>query len=512
MNEVPESPMDLYPKLGYKTWLNNQRESIQKVTDAFDEGYRIVATNAPTATGKTLLGYGAFKMQDKGNSTMLYTCTTKFLQKQVLRDFGVVGVHNVKGKENYVCQLDKRNCEHCTIFCDYKKAFDNFQYRKYVLTNSAYFLSINFYRKNPIYKEFVVLDEADLLHNNIINLLAITVPRFFMNMCGIDPTYIQTDKPKEFVGILQDCIDRHHAMVAKDKRLKHLLGIKKKLYWVNDFTYKVIQNQNTIRVMPIFGNIRFWTKYAQRFLLMSATMSREYMERELGFKPDEYKFIDIDSNIPVERRPIYNLPVGNMRFSKQLDLIKKNITLITYIVNKSNKVIIHTVSKQLARHVFTLLRGNMVNKKMYLAFGVHGKEITTKFVEASSGILISPSAERGLDDVKIDTVIILKLGRSAIEGIGFVRMCADRTYYELSALYRVIQMAGRACRSPTDYGETYILDTRFMKNMSKYYKSIPDWFMDALITDGKQVKEALFNDRTKLTQRGLSSDVEETEK
>jgi len=487
--------------------LNNQRESIQKVTDAFDEGYRIVAVNAPTATGKTLLGYGAFAMQN--SSSMLYTCTTKFLQKQVLRDFKVVGVHNVKGKDNYKCVMAKRDCEHCVVFCDYKKAFDNFQYRKYVLTNTAYFLSINFYRKSPIYKDFVVLDEADLLHNNIINLLTITVPRFFINMCGVDPAYIMSDKPKEFIGILNDCIDRHRPMVGRDKRLKHLLGITKKTYWVNNFTYKVVQNRNVIKVMPIFGNIRFWTKYAQRFLLMSATMSREYMERELGFKSDEYKFIDIESNIPIKQRPIYVLPIGNMRYSKQMDLIDDYVSLLIQIVNRKNKIIIHTVSKELARHIFTLLRENGVNKKMYLSFGLKGKEITTKFVESDTGILISPSAERGLDDVTIDTVIILKLGRSAIDGIGFVRMCADRKYYELSALYRVIQMAGRACRKPDDYGEAYVLDSRFMKNLGKYYESIPNWFMDAIITDMDKLKEALNGDKP--TQRGLQITVETTE-
>ncbi len=507
--EVPESPMDLYPKLGYKTWLNNQRESIQQVTDAFDKGYRVVAVNAPTATGKTLMGYGSFAMQDSGSSSMLYTCTTKFLQRQVLRDFKVVGVHNVKGKQNYVCKTGNRDCDNCVVFCDYKKAFDNFKNRKYVLTNSAYFLSINFYRKTPIYKDFVVLDEADLLHNNIINLLAITVPRFFINMCGIDPAFIQSDKPKEFIGILEDCVKMHYAMVAKDKRLKHLLGIKKKTYWVNDVTYKVIQNRNVIKVMPIFGNIRFWTKYAQRFLLMSATLSKEYMERELGFKPDEYEFIDLPSNIPIKQRPVYVLPIGNMRYSKQMENIDKYVSLLTQIVNRKNKIVIHTVSKEMAKHIYQLLRSHDINKKIYLAFGKTGKEITTKFVEDDTGILISPSAERGLDDVQIDTVIILKLGRSAIDGIGFVRMCADHKYYELSALYRVIQMAGRACRKKDDYGETYILDTRFMNTLVKYYKSVPDWFQDAIITDIEKLKEVLSNDKP--TQRGLSSITEKVE-
>lgn len=489
--EVPESPMDLFPKLGYKMWLDNQRESIQKVTDAFDEGYRIVAVNAPTATGKTLMGYGSFAMQDTGKSSMLYTCTTKFLQRQVMRDFGVVGVHNVKGKDNYKCALPKRDCGTCVVYCDYKKAKNNFSEKKYVLTNFAYFLSTNFYRRYPIYKDFVVLDEADLLHNNIISMLTITVPRFFISLCGVNPAFIKNDKPKEFIGILEECIKGHYAMVAKDKRLMHLLGIKKKLYWVNNFTYKVVQTKNTIRVMPIFGNVRFWTKYAKRFLLMSATLSREYMERELGFKPDQYKFIDIKSNIPPSRRPVFIVPVGDMRYSKQMENLEKYIYLLVKIVNHKNKILIHTVSKQLAKYIYGLLRKQKINKKIYLAFGKLGKEITTKFVEADSGILISPSAERGLDDVKIDTVIILKLGRSAIEGIGFVRMCADRDYYELSALHRVIQMAGRACRKPEDYGETYIFDTRFMKSLGKYYKNVPNWFIDAIITDMNILKEIL---------------------
>lgn len=90
-NDLPLNP-DLFPTYRPSQWV-----AIQEVVDAFQSGYKVVFLSAPTGAGKTLVAESVRRvLGEKG----IYTCTTKVLQDQVMRDFGGFA-KLLKGRGNY---------------------------------------------------------------------------------------------------------------------------------------------------------------------------------------------------------------------------------------------------------------------------------------------------------------------------------------------------------------------------------------------------------------------------
>lgn len=406
-----------------------------------------------------------------------YACYTKNLQRQVLRDFPFALY--VVGKENYMCpkigrkfRYELAECRNCIYFCDWKKVKAMFETRDWIVTNFAYLFSNIIFTKKRYRFGIFTFDEADVLHNALINALTVKLPRTMRKYGDLSTIDGIIDACKE--GLYRMKYDKSTKEVLKEAipKLKLLKYIER---------YVKIYNDNYVTVVkPIFPKVRVWTKHINKTLFMSATIDKEYLNKEFGFKEDELYYIEMKSNISPDRRPVYYFPLSRMDYSKQKDYVNSLAKFFAHIAGKHKKVIVHTVSKEMANEIFSKFIKYAKGRKLFLAYGKRRDNIIEKFVASEEGILVSPSIERGFDDESVTCNIILKLPREPIDGIGFERMTWERDYYELSALRRVMQMAGRACRSPTDFGETYIFDTRFFRNFKKYYMKLPEWFKEAV--------------------------------
>jgi Rad3-related DNA helicase len=56
-------------------------------------------------------------------------------------------------------------------------------------------------------------------------------------------------------------------------------------------------------------------------------------------------------------------------------------------------------------------------------------------------------------------------------------------WYKATMMLTLLQMAGRGVRSRTDYAETFILDDQARKAILERPKFLPEWFLDALISE-----------------------------
>ncbi len=56
----------------------------------------------------------------------------------------------------------------------------------------------------------------------------------------------------------------------------------------------------------------------------------------------------------------------------------------------------------------------------------------------------------------------------------------DAEWYDVEAVRQLIQMCGRVCRGPDDYGVTYIIDPRFKSLYERREYLFPTWFSESV--------------------------------
>jgi Rad3-related DNA helicase len=219
---------------------------------------------------------------------------------------------------------------------------------------------------------------------------------------------------------------------------------------------------------------------------MSATISRKDIEA-LGLDRRRVLYLEADSPIPADRRPVHFEPVasvgrGNMQAAtEQIAGWVEESLLDKY---QGCKGVIHATYAQAK-----VLRSRWGGNERFI---FHGKQDTAKrykeFTDSSPGsgkILVASGMYEGLDLVDdlgrwqaIIKVPYPSLGDPAIR----YKMEQDRDWYIWQALRQVMQGCGRICRRETDFGETYVLDGSF-RNLYKQSLSsglVPGWFRDVV--------------------------------
>ena len=94
---------------------NGQREIIEKIINAYNSGKKYVILNAPTGTGKSIIGYSIARYF---KSAYILT-SQKVLQEQYYND---LSIPMVLGRSNYTCKVNsKLTCEMGTCFRNPKK-------------------------------------------------------------------------------------------------------------------------------------------------------------------------------------------------------------------------------------------------------------------------------------------------------------------------------------------------------------------------------------------------------
>ena len=81
----------------FKEFRPHQEDAINEALDLFESGINLVALDAPTGAGKTVVGEAIRILHNSDRA--LYVCTTKGLQDQFLHDFPHATV--IKGRANY---------------------------------------------------------------------------------------------------------------------------------------------------------------------------------------------------------------------------------------------------------------------------------------------------------------------------------------------------------------------------------------------------------------------------
>lgn len=222
--------------------------------------------------------------------------------------------------------------------------------------------------------------------------------------------------------------------------------------------------------------------HGDRVLLMSGTIfSKKLFCYENGLDPDETAFLRVNSTFPVENRPVVldDHPV-NMSSASWDANFGHMIDRIRVILNRHHeeKGLIHAPSYVKAAQIAEAIGGRAVthSSEDFLAT-LHGFYRTP-----GNSVFVSPICQQGVDfkDDRarfqiVTSVPYLNVGDKVVAKM----MEKSPPWYDLKTLVIFAQMLGRPVRSETDYGITYLMDSRFPGFLNRTRQWIPRWLLDS---------------------------------
>lgn len=499
-----------------------QKKVLLEVENNWKE-YDTLVIDAPVASGKSLIAVTIANWRNSMDNTAAILTPQALLQDQYQETYP--NIPSLKGKHKYLCSECKKNgYKSCGEFNDISDMYwDTCEYPKAVNTAKiADQLILNFHSHlfsgmtHKTYKDTLIIDEA---HNLIPMLSDVYTLHIWLHK---EPSMKSTATKDDIVCWLDEKIIELTGVIGKYRSIlkeqgKLTQASRKKLLDATRLTkrYKMIQDGLVVREELfhiserelVYGHGRkkhkcieiqptslktvphaMWPKSStKKLVLMSATIYEDDI-RKLGLH--RVKYITCDSPIPSESRPIYVDPVGPMTFKEKDNTIPIMCKRIEEIANHHDgKGLVH-ITYGLARDLKKYLKGGR-----YLWHDNNNKEeVYDKFLNAKEPyILMACGMSEGIDLAGEEfswQVIAKTIFPSLADPIQKHFIHKDPIVYTLSTVRTTVQQVGRICRTPTDQGATYILDSSFAafyrrgtKVQGKYtpnYKLFPAYFMEAM--------------------------------
>jgi Rad3-related DNA helicase len=257
------------------------------------------------------------------------------------------------------------------------------------------------------------------------------------------------------------------------------------------------EEQELIKLLPVDVSqqppILWPPAKVKKLIFMSATIGPKDMEA-MGLDKRRVSYIEVESPIPIERRPIYYVPKGNMSYSAQDKNLPELIAFIRQVMSTRKEAgLIHApyslAQKLVAQFGYNerVLFHTQENKKdVYERFRKEGPE--KGLVLIASGLYEGISLDQDAGRWQIITKVpYLSLGEPGYQWLAE----KEPKQYAWQAIRLVVQAAGRISRGPTDFGETFITDSSFGKLYDNNVELFPKYFKEALSNEGvNYVEEA----------------------
>ena len=415
---------------------------------------------------------------------------------------------------------------HCNS-CEYRRSRQARVTARHLVTNYSYFFVDRMYASNPLAPRTVtVFDEAHLLndlfveHNavyfsekrlqqiidEVAEHLKLGSTEVFKNLKlireGLIKGMITEETYPTFLDVLKDCYTEIHvaAKAEADRNTRNqnaftrfsrmstkYHGLSCKIDDLFLYQYPAVfeykkkdvakgQNDHEASVKPIFvGEMFEILNNAEHNLLMSATITSEYASKTLQMSGTT-EYLRLDPQFPPENKKVifYKPQTLNYTTMKDPKVVKTLCANVWQIVDHHTRVgqrgIILCPSFAVVESITGTLRNMNVSTKIFehrrgekLADVV---EMFKAYPVNKPAILLTPSGYEGVDlpgDLSRFQIIVkcpyASLGDKRIKTI----MDQYPTLYQLGALQKITQGAGRSVRSSDDWATTYMLDTAIQR-------------------------------------------------
>lgn len=454
------------------------------------ESYDTFVISAPTAFGKTAL---AKCLMNAFRSVSVIT-PTNLLVSQFLAEFP---------DTNTLARLDTYHCTHwdrpcsvtrgkCMQFCSPKRegircpASGDLSEAKYRRGPGIY--NYHTYLAHKIYRDVLVVDEAH-------NLKPVIRDRQALTLWGHDYKYPHS---MWTYGQINEWIGKLPTNKQKNKKIEVLresVTYDTPRYIVHrtegEFSGKGTlrgesEMRDCLKLEPVDiadSPPMFWPHgEIQKIVLLSATIGpRDVVDLGLGGR--RILYIDCKSPIPPANRPIVPLDTVSVNRGNMVEAASQIAREIDQIAeyHYGEKGVIHA-TYQMASLLSTRLTGDR-----YLFHDRHNKKQQYELFRASTAesgrILIACGMYEGIDlpeDLgRWQVISKVPWGSLANPAVAHLAELNPEAYL-WETIKVVIQACGRICRTPTDYGTTYIVDRSFRRLYENGVHMLPEWFVDAI--------------------------------
>lgn len=517
------------------------REQQKQALLWFEENYDkkdVFCFAAPVAVGKSLISMtiSAWVASKKNNATVL--TPSVILQDQYGKDFKDIA--NVKGAERFSCKEDPedtcgmREPEDRCYKCPYNIARDRAKTEPQSLMNFWTYLQ----QDAAKHRNVILVDESHNLLTFFVDLRTVEmsqskyqfpdkidnigdVTQFLEKahnklLGEVDEMKKDRAETQEYVRIQE--IAKEQSDITREQKLefrKSYMAAKQRLkaktteynlarkqlrqMYVCSQDMKREKNNYHFRiearakdkyliVKPLSStsnNSKFWPERDKnlKIVMLSATFDLQDI-KELGLYSD-YRVGFFECESPIEKKRRYNISWGtvNMAYKNREENIPKLAETIKVLQQKHRKYkgLVH-VTYGLAEELQYFFKDDpmvMFHTKS------NKSKVYKEFLESDEPrVLMASGMSEGIDlsGSKGRWQVITQIPR-LLWADEYVQAKAKKypTWYDREAVRTIQQMSGRICRSPDDYGLTYIVDSRFKKFYEKNEKHFNKWFKEALI-------------------------------
>lgn len=513
-------PTDLYLPEKFTVFRPRQLETAAKVNTSKKFAYLL---DAPTGIGKSLI---AATVQRLSNKRMIYTCTTKQLQDQLVRDFPYA--KTIKGRGNYKClkypqMFPEITAEECThkppaSMCDYHSACPYMVAKMEAMNspmailNIAYFLSEANFVGMFSGRDLLVVDEFDTTEDQLMNFVEVVITQWQLKRLDVAPPKFKTkfESWVEWANLtlraLLPELARLEEMTSgegtwdtldiRDLRRKRELSriVSKLRFFVKEVNKNWVWYSGPDRwsFKPIWVSryaTGFLWQHAKKVLGMSATiLDPKQVAANVGFAlgGKDFEYSSMTSPFPKQNRPVYYEPCADVTSKKMDTALPALAVAVRKIIDSKpdEHILVHTVSYKVRDY----LMKNIIDKRIITHTTKDRAKVLDRFKTSKQPlVLISPSMDRGVDlrDDECRVVIIAKVPYPDLgdpQTNKRVHASVDgNNWYIHKTISTIVQMSGRAVRSESDYAETHILDRQFGRIFSEHRTMFPSWWREAVI-------------------------------
>lgn len=490
-------PADLFP-----SWRKGQERAVRELLFTKE---RFNLCVLPTGAGKSVIYMAAAGIDD---SRALVLTATRALQDQNLGNFESMGLADMRGRNNYTCNIDTdRQADEAVcvggVFCSRMKDggcdyFDDLgvaRSGRLVQTNYRYWLHAE---ESETLGRFqtLILDEAHKAPDEIGDFAAVEVTAGELAKYGIQEPGRWTGYPGAWATRalmkVEAVLSREgdEARRRKTKRLQRRLSRLCRLsaqQWVQSRPEKDTWRWDLVEPGALAEDLLF--RGASKVVFVSASIRRKTL-RMLGVdgRSDGQRVhvIEQESTFPVRNRPIYYWPVAGVGRKMTAEKATRwHEAMDEFIAPRlDRRGLIHTVSYDRAWDIL-----NRSQHRRAMILHKRGQDLGEVLREYKARrppvILLSPAISTGTDFpyTTAEYQIIPKVPFPDLSSpLVQARTRVDPEYGFYIAMQNLVQAAGRIVRADDDQGETLILDSNFGWLRARHWDFAPRWFHAAVKT------------------------------
>lgn len=475
-----------------------QKNALLMLEEKWDKA-NIFVVNLPVASGKSAI---AMTLAHWKKHASIIT-PTKLLVNQYHEEYKYV--HVLRAKSDYWCDVFKcsvskrpqskktgklckkdMGCGGCASYLrDLRKA----RVMPYLLSNYYIYLS------HKLYRDTLIVDEA----HTLIDMLKKMSTKKYWQFKYKFPSSVKTrDDVKKWVNELPLERFNYHFTASGERTwaqqdglefLKEELNSYRPRYLINvtESNYHG-ENYPCLELTPLDISKEpplMWPSQVQKMVFLSATISRKDIE-QLGLSDKRIQYIQADSPILAERRPVV---VPREAESMAWKVQDQNLPALVKFINEM--ACHHSDEKGLVHATYSLatkLKAYNWPESIKSRLIFHGKSNKTQMYDEfrtseEPKILIASGMYEGID-LPYDAgrwQVLAKIPWPSLADPAIKFLCQeDEEWYAWETIKTVLQGCGRICRTPEDFGVTYIYDATFKRLYKQNLTLFPSWFQSSV--------------------------------